>query len=130
MCDRPFPGCSNRACSRGPEQVKQTASRHEYPTYARFGEVSAMTSNRTILITGVTGKQGGAVVQALQGTGFHLRGLTRTPNSERAGGVGAGGGGGGAGRGARRGQGSVEGHGRALPSQTYRWNSYALAWIY
>jgi uncharacterized protein YbjT (DUF2867 family) len=43
-----------------------------------------MTSDRTILITGVTGKQGGTVVQALQGTGFHLRGLTRTPNSERA----------------------------------------------
>jgi uncharacterized protein YbjT (DUF2867 family) len=43
-----------------------------------------MTNNRTILITGATGKQGGAVVQALQGTGFHLRGLTRTPDSERA----------------------------------------------
>src|SRR6201982_283034 len=47
-------------------------------------EVSAMTSKRTILITGVTGAQGGAVAQALQGTGFHLRGLTRTPESERA----------------------------------------------
>jgi hypothetical protein len=33
-----------------------------------------MTSNRTILITGVTGKQGGVVAQALQGTGFNLRG--------------------------------------------------------
>jgi uncharacterized protein YbjT (DUF2867 family) len=43
-----------------------------------------MTSDRTILITGVTGKQGGAVAQALQGTGFHLRGLTRTPDGERA----------------------------------------------
>src|SRR5471032_513780 len=43
-----------------------------------------MTSNRTILITGVTGNQGGAVAQALQGSGFHLRGLTRTPDSERA----------------------------------------------
>jgi len=43
-----------------------------------------MTNNRTILITGATGKQGGAVAQALQGTGFHLRGLTRTPDSERA----------------------------------------------
>jgi uncharacterized protein YbjT (DUF2867 family) len=42
-----------------------------------------MTSGRTILITGVTGKQGGAVVQALQRTGFHLRGLTRRPDSER-----------------------------------------------
>src|SRR5258708_37566731 len=43
-----------------------------------------MTSNRTILINGVTGNQGGAVAQALQGTGFYLRGLTRKPDSERA----------------------------------------------
>ena len=43
-----------------------------------------MTSDRTILITGVTGHQGGAVAQALRGTGFHLRGLTRKPDSERA----------------------------------------------
>src|ERR1700733_10035052 len=47
-------------------------------------EVSAMTNNRTILITGVTGNQGGAVAQALLGAGFHLRGLTRTSDSERA----------------------------------------------
>ena len=43
-----------------------------------------MTSDRTILITGATGNQGGAVARALQGTGFHMRGLTRTPDSERA----------------------------------------------
>ena len=43
-----------------------------------------MTSERTILITGVTGKQGGAVAKALEGAGFHLRGLTRKPDSERA----------------------------------------------
>src|SRR5258708_8014999 len=43
-----------------------------------------MTSDQTILITGVTGNQGGAVAQALQGAGFHLRGLTRKPDSERA----------------------------------------------
>src|SRR5258706_8105037 len=43
-----------------------------------------MTTDRTILITGVTGNQGGAVARALQGAGFHLRGLTRTPDSERA----------------------------------------------
>src|SRR6202023_4076063 len=43
-----------------------------------------MTNNRTILITGVTGNQGGAVAQALHGAGFHLRGLTRKPDSERA----------------------------------------------
>jgi len=41
-------------------------------------------TDRTILITGVTGHQGGAVAQALQGSGFHLRGLTRKPDSERA----------------------------------------------
>jgi uncharacterized protein YbjT (DUF2867 family) len=40
--------------------------------------------SRTILITGVTGNQGGAVAQALQGSGFHLRGLTRKAESERA----------------------------------------------
>ena len=34
-----------------------------------------MTNNRTILITGVTGNQGGAVARALQGTEFYLRGL-------------------------------------------------------
>jgi len=43
-----------------------------------------MTSDRTILITGVTGHQGGAVARALRGTGFSLRGLTRKPESERA----------------------------------------------
>ena len=43
-----------------------------------------MTSDRTILITGVTGHQGGAVAKALQGSGFRLRGLTRKPESERA----------------------------------------------
>src|SRR5207302_9800895 len=40
--------------------------------------------SRTILITGVTGNQGGAVAQALQGSGFRLRGLTGKPESERA----------------------------------------------
>jgi uncharacterized protein YbjT (DUF2867 family) len=43
-----------------------------------------MTNNRTILVTGVTGQQGGAVALALEGAGFHLRGLTRKPDSERA----------------------------------------------
>src|SRR6201988_638990 len=43
-----------------------------------------MAGDRTILITGVTGHQGGAVARALRGSGFHLRGLTRKPDSERA----------------------------------------------
>jgi uncharacterized protein YbjT (DUF2867 family) len=44
-----------------------------------------MGSDRTILITGVTGNQGGAVAKALQGAGFNLRGLTRKPDGERPG---------------------------------------------
>ncbi len=43
-----------------------------------------MTSDRTILITGVTGNQDGAVARTPQGTGFHLRGLRRKPKSQRA----------------------------------------------
>src|SRR6201982_3738682 len=43
-----------------------------------------MTSDRTILITGITGNQGVAVAQALKGSGFRLRGLTRRPESEQA----------------------------------------------
>src|ERR1700753_280394 len=43
-----------------------------------------MTNNRTILITGAAGQQGGAVAQALHGAGFHLRGMTRKPDGERA----------------------------------------------
>jgi uncharacterized protein YbjT (DUF2867 family) len=53
------------------------------PTNATPSKTTA-TSERRVLITGVTGHQGGAVAQALQGTGFSLRGLTRTPDSERA----------------------------------------------
>jgi uncharacterized protein YbjT (DUF2867 family) len=43
-----------------------------------------VSSDRTILLTGVTGNQGGAVEHALQGAGFRLRGLTRKSDSERA----------------------------------------------
>ena len=43
-----------------------------------------MTSERTILITGATGKQGGAVIRALMGKGFHLRAMTRKTDSAAA----------------------------------------------
>src|ERR1700686_377902 len=43
-----------------------------------------MKTDRTILITGVTGNQGGAVANALKGTGFHLRGLRGNRDTERA----------------------------------------------
>jgi uncharacterized protein YbjT (DUF2867 family) len=41
-------------------------------------------NDRTILITGVTGHQGGAVARALKSSGFRLRGMTRKPESEPA----------------------------------------------
>jgi uncharacterized protein YbjT (DUF2867 family) len=41
-------------------------------------------SDRTVLITGVTGKQGGATARELQGKGFRLRGMTRRPQSADA----------------------------------------------
>ena len=42
-----------------------------------------MTS-RTILITGATGKQGGATLHNLLGKGFRLRAMTRKPDGEQA----------------------------------------------
>lgn len=41
-------------------------------------------SDRTILITGATGKQGGATARELAGKGFTLRGMTRRPHSDEA----------------------------------------------
>ena len=41
-------------------------------------------SDRTVLITGVTGKQGGATARALAGRGVRLRGMTRQPHSDAA----------------------------------------------
>jgi uncharacterized protein YbjT (DUF2867 family) len=43
-----------------------------------------MTERGTILITGATGQQGGAVARALDGQGFALRAMTRTPDSDAA----------------------------------------------
>jgi uncharacterized protein YbjT (DUF2867 family) len=41
-------------------------------------------SEKVVLISGVTGSQGGAVARELVGKGFKLRGLTRKPESEAA----------------------------------------------
>ena len=40
--------------------------------------------SRTILITGATGKQGGATLHNLLGKGFKLRAMTRKPDSDAA----------------------------------------------
>jgi uncharacterized protein YbjT (DUF2867 family) len=41
-------------------------------------------SDRTVLVTGITGQQGGAVARRLHANGWRVRGLTRDPDSERA----------------------------------------------
>jgi uncharacterized protein YbjT (DUF2867 family) len=46
--------------------------------------MTIMATERTILITGITGKQGGAVARSLKGSGFKLRGMTRKPDSDHA----------------------------------------------
>lgn len=43
-----------------------------------------MASEKTILITGITGNQGGALAAALAGKGFALRGMTRKPDAPAA----------------------------------------------
>jgi len=41
-------------------------------------------SERIILVTGATGRQGGAVYRHLQRKGFKVRALVRDPNSDKA----------------------------------------------
>ena len=43
-----------------------------------------MANEKTVLITGATGKQGGATARALAGKGFALRAMTRNPESDAA----------------------------------------------
>jgi uncharacterized protein YbjT (DUF2867 family) len=38
-------------------------------------------NNRTVLVTGATGKQGGSVVRHMLGRGWDLRALTRDPST-------------------------------------------------
>jgi uncharacterized protein YbjT (DUF2867 family) len=43
-----------------------------------------MADERTVLITGATGRQGGATARSLKGKGFKLRAMTRHPESDAA----------------------------------------------
>jgi uncharacterized protein YbjT (DUF2867 family) len=43
-----------------------------------------LMTDRTLLITGATGKQGGATIRHLDGSDFRLRAMTRRPHSEAA----------------------------------------------
>ncbi|WP_292645110.1 NmrA family NAD(P)-binding protein, partial [Mesorhizobium sp.] len=43
-----------------------------------------MTTKRRVLVTGVTGQQGGAVARALLSSGHRVKALTRRPDSDAA----------------------------------------------
>ena len=43
-----------------------------------------MSDNRTVLVAGATGQQGGAAIDALLARGHHVTRLTRNPNSQKA----------------------------------------------
>ena len=43
-----------------------------------------MSEPTTVLVTGITGQQGGAAAEALHAKGFKVRGFTRSPDSDTA----------------------------------------------
>jgi uncharacterized protein YbjT (DUF2867 family) len=49
----------------------------------------AVDADRTVVVTGATGRQGGAAARHLLASGWHVRALTRDPSSERARALGA-----------------------------------------
>ena len=65
--------CLLPACNNNTGDIAQTKSQ-------RAGE----QSGKLVLVTGVTGRQGGAVARALMDNGVRVRGMTRNPSSDRA----------------------------------------------
>ena len=43
-----------------------------------------MTEKKSVLVTGATGRQGGAVAAELLTNGFHVKAMTRNPENEKA----------------------------------------------
>ena len=48
---------------------------------AAYSGATESTEKKTILVSGATGNQGGAVTRELLKRGYHVRGLTRNPDS-------------------------------------------------
>lgn len=63
------------ACDKAPEQTSLVETKDQ---------PGATTDTKLVLVTGATGRQGGAAARALLEQGFKVRGLTRNPDSERA----------------------------------------------
>jgi len=49
------------------------------------GSAMSSTAGKTVLVTGATGRQGGAVIRHMRGTGWSLRALVLNPSSDAAG---------------------------------------------
>src|SRR5437879_11880801 len=73
MCDLPFPGYSSRDCNRGADRGAAAKERNQN-----------MAQELTVVVTGSTGKQGGAVARGLLERGHKVRAVTRDPNSSQA----------------------------------------------
>lgn len=54
------------------------------PLFSACGSAEDAEERRTILVTGATGTQGGAVARELVKRGYDVRGLTRSPKSNRS----------------------------------------------
>ena len=65
--------CLLAACNKNTEDTAQTKSQH-----------AGRQSDELVLVTGVTGRQGGAVARALMERGVRVRGMTRDLSSDRA----------------------------------------------
>src|SRR5437870_1609640 len=53
-------------------------------TEQKTGDRIMLKADKTVLITGATGRQGGAVIRHMLTKGWNLRALTRNPNSDTA----------------------------------------------
>ena len=65
--------CLLASCNKNAEDTAQTKSQH-----------AGRQSGELVLVTGVTGRQGGAVARALMERGVRVRGMTRDISSDRA----------------------------------------------
>src|SRR5579872_6758602 len=62
-----------------------TPTRHPVlPIHSREGAMAKKRDERIVLVTGATGRQGGAVITQLRNKNFPLRAVTRNPNKPEA----------------------------------------------
>src|SRR6478672_644551 len=55
-----------------------------FPSGSPHAMVAAMANDKTVLVTGATGKQGGAIARQLLKRGYRVKAMTRKPDGEPA----------------------------------------------